>query len=478
MSARSDRSVLFALMGGAIVAGCSLGTVGPDACGSTAQCREAFGFGSVCGDDGLCRAAETNPRCTRTYPEDLLENPQAHADTLVFGNLMDRSLETHRARERSAELAARQANESDGFDGRSFGIVFCTIEENGDLDSLSRADAAVASAEYLVEQLGVPAIVGPPASSDAQAAFTALRDSGTVFISPSATSPALTDIDVTSPTDEDPGLLWRTAPPDSLQGAVIAGDMEMRGVTDVAVIHASGAYGEGLAREFERGFSGNVTLFPFDDATARDSAVAEVGADASYGEALFISSQTTDSIAFLNASALLSGYDGKGIFLTDGAANADFLDGTRSSASARFPQVRGTRPAAASGFVYDAFVASYGGAYDGEDVRTFSFTAQAYDAAWMVIYGMVWSLANEGGVDGTTIARGFRELSGGREFEVRPASFQGIVQAFREGSSVDLVGASGSLDYDPATEETTAPIQVWTISADGRSIEVDRVVEP
>lgn len=461
----------------ALATSCSLGTVSQDACETDGDCQQAFGFGAVCGEEGLCERAEPNPRCTRTYPDDLLGAPERYADTLVIGSLMDRSLETHEARERSAELAFTQANDSEGIEGRSVGIVFCTIEESSDFDSLSRTEAAVASAEYLVDSLGVPAILGPPASSDTQAVFTTIRDRGALVISPSATSPALTDIDTTSPTDESPGLLWRTAPPDSLQGTVIAGDMSMRGVSDVAVIHATGPYGEGLARQFELSFGGDVTLFPFDDTTARDTAISEAGAGA-FDEVLFISSQTPDAVAFLNASALLSSYDGKGIFLTDSAANADFLGGTRSAASARYPQIRGTRPSIPSGFVYDAFVAAYGAEYGGEDVSRFSFTAHSYDAAWMLVYGMAWALLQEDAIGGRAIARGLRRLSEGRELEVRPASFQAVIQAFREGAGVDLVGASGELDYAPDTEETAGPVDVWTVSADGSAIEVDRTVEP
>ena len=39
-------------------------------------------------------------------------------------------------------------------------------------------------------------------------------------MSPSATSPALTELEPAA-SDETPGLLWRTVPPDSLQGRVI-----------------------------------------------------------------------------------------------------------------------------------------------------------------------------------------------------------------------------------------------------------------
>ena len=43
-----------------------------DTCESNADCRERNGVGSVCGADLVCEEAAANPRCERTYPEQLL----------------------------------------------------------------------------------------------------------------------------------------------------------------------------------------------------------------------------------------------------------------------------------------------------------------------------------------------------------------------------------------------------------------------
>jgi len=246
-------------------------------------------------------------------------------------------------------------------------------------------------------------------------------------------------------------------------------------VTQVSVVHASDAYGEGLAFELQAAFEGDVALFPFANDTERDDAVTRAGA-ADATEVLFIASQTPDASAFLNAAPRLSSYDGKAIFLTDSAANADFLRLT-AAATSRYPQVRGSRPSIPSGFVYDSFVAAYAAAFAGADVSQFSFTAHSYDAAWMLVYGAAWALIREDGtVRGETMARGLRALSDGRPFDVRAASLQGIVNAFVEGDTVDLTGASGDLDYASDTEEFRAPIDIWTV--DEGAIVVDRVVEP
>ncbi len=442
-----------------------------NACASDSDCRERNGFASSCGTGGECVDLEPTARCTKTYPEKLFTRSD-RADYVVIGNLMDRSVTTHQARENSAELAFRQANAEGGIDGKKFGIVFCTIEENADFDSLERTDAAVASAEWLVNTLGVPAIVGPAASSDTGAVFSAIRDSKTVVISPSATSPALTAQDNTSPTDKDPGFLWRTAPPDSLQGEIIAADMKARGVTKVTVVNETGAYGDELARVFQEEFgAADIKVFSSDTQIA-DLAVDVASSDTE--EVLFVSSQTSDGVKFLNAAASTGAdFDGKQIFLTDSAANADLID---SGAEALFARVRGTRPKAVSGPVYSAFQASYAAEFK-DDVSQFSFTAQAYDAAWLVLYGAAWSYLQDESVSGLQIARGIRRTSSpsGIDVEIRGPQWQSVVQAFREKKRVNVTGASGELDFNLKTEETTAPIEVWRISDDcsgGFEIEV------
>jgi len=469
--ARRTRPLVLLMVG---LAGCSLGNTDVGECESTAQCRTAFGFGSVCSAEGFCEAAPVESRCASTFPPDLFDSPTEHADRIVFGNLMDRSLATHRARELSARLALKQANGEGGIAGRPLGLVFCTVEEDLEFDELSRMDAAVYTARYLVNTLELPGLIGPASSDDVQAVFLDLADRDIVIVSPSATSPALTPLDPEQVDDDNPGRLWRTAPPDSLQGAAIAFDMREPGagreavVDEVAVIHAVGAYGEALSAVFAEEFTrlgGTATLTAFANENERDEAIA-TAATSGVDEVLFVSSQTEDSIDFMNAAAVNGGFDGKRIFLPDAAANSDLL---QRADPARFPVVRGTRQAPrdpAEDLVYGQFVGAYAGEY-GENVNQFSFTANAFDAAWLLAYGAAWALQQEGGLSGGGIARGLRRVSAGTSLDVVPSSWLPVLDEFREGVSVNLNGASGDLDFDPATEETSGRIQTWRIDDEG-----------
>lgn len=460
-SSRSERALLVAAA--ALLASCSLGGVPRSEC-DPEGCQAAFGFGSVCGDDGFCRSVEPEPRCERTFPEDLFLRPELHRDRIVIGSLMDRSLATQEARENAAALAIRSANDQGGLGGRPFGIVFCDIQEANAIDSRTRTEAAVHTATFLANELRLPAIIGPSASEDVQAVFLALKQSWqssthrTLVMSPAATGPGLTGIDVTMPTDDNPGLLWRTAPPDTIQASAIATDMRSRSVTEVAIIHSADAYGDGIAAAFQEAFGGG-TLLPFSNQSElAEAIVAAGGSDAD--EVLFVSSQTSEAVGFVNAIASNTNYDDKGVFLTDSAANADFKRDTMG-AMARWDQIRGTRHSLPSGPVYEIFASRYRTEFT-DDPASFSFTAHAYDAAWLVLYGIAWAHHQEGAIDGTGIAVGLRHVSSGSRQTIQPSTFPAIVTAFANGESVDVNGASGELDYDPETEETTAPIEYWT----------------
>ncbi len=464
------------------VASCSLTKTSFDECKTNEQCRGAFGNLQVCGGDGICEGIKPNARCSVAFPEDLLARPKNFPKAIIVGVLMDRSVESQRAREDAVRLAARQVNEEKGIDGRGFGVVFCDVAEDVKYDSLKRTEAAVASARYLADSVGVPAIVGPSSSTDAIAVFDALKTSNVLVISPSATSPALTGRDVASATDASPGLLWRTAPPDTLQGEAMSRHIRAAfpQVSSVAVINERGPYGDALAKVFADSFAREgrtVKPFAFDTGSTgqRDAAVVDAGGSA-LPVVLFISSQTSDAVAFLNSAATLQSYATVNMFLTDSAANKDLLSGA-SGARALFPRVAGSRPAVPAGPVFELFRTSFTAAFK-QDPNTFSFVPHTFDAAWLTFYGAAYALKRENNINGGAIARGLRRLSAGAEVRIGPGSWTGIVTDLGAGKTVNVTGASGVLDFDPVTEETSGLVDIWKISADGAAIETLSTIDP
>ena len=318
-------------------------------------------------------------------------------------------------------------------------------------------------------------------------AFTALgARPNTVLISTGATSPTLTPLDNSMPTDERPGLLWRTVPPDTLQSQVIVSDLRSRMVHRVAVVHQTGPYGEALAQLVAQQYTDigvTVRLIPFNTGQLT-SVIASVGA-ANDEELLLISSAILDYVAFVNGAtatpALMAQYNSKRLFFTDGGYDQVILDMATANARTLFPNVHGTRPAPSTGTpLYENFEADFMLQY-AHSAAGAGYTAHSYDAGWLAIYGAAWSIARDGGaVTALGVARGLRHISAGRAIQIRAIDWASAVNAFETNMTIDVTGASGALDYNPATEETTAPIEVWRLMMTGAtwSYVRDRVVQP
>jgi len=466
------------------LAGCSFSTTEYETCETNLQCQEAFGWGHACGEEGLCSVVVQHPRCEVTEPADLFENRADYQDSIVLGVQFDTSqfgLEAQAMR-----LAVVQANLAEGLDGRQYAVVQCTNEENLSIDSLDSDGANEEVTRYLADEIGVSAIMGPATSGRTEAAYIVAEAYDTVIISPSATSPALTDLDGLSCSDADPGLLWRTAPPDDLQGKVMALDMLDRDVGNVAVIFQEGPYGAGLQQAFSTNFTeggGTVEAFQFTEGNTsqRDTAISDVAFGA-YDEVVFISADKTDIVAFLLGADAAGTFEdaGTGIFLADGAYDESIFQDA-ADADSVFSLVRGTRPTTDLGQTYTSFAIAFAGYY-GDDASSSGFTAYAYDAAWMVLYGTAWSVYQDGGqVTGTGIARGMRQVSEGDQVEVLATSWTTVRANFAEGRAVDLQGASGAINFDDTTCETSAPIEVWSVSyesGEGYVFEAITTVQP
>lgn len=439
-------------------------------CTSSGACRQAFGLGYVCGEAGLCEKAEALERCDDVYPTDLLDRPDKYRDAVVLGSLFDHTAKTgDRILVNAATLAVMEANMTGLAEGRSYAIVHCDYQEDPALDELSAEEAAIAGATYLVDTLGVPAIIGPGTSGLAEAVYRELaeprHEERTLIVSPSATSPSLTDID-----GDRPGLFWRTAPPDSVLGAKLAQYMEDEAVSQAVVVYEGNTYGKGLAIELQKNFGGTLKLDEYQVASEIPGKVVSIaGANPSPSAfaVVFIASDVAHVTSFLNAAGANAFYEGPEvkIFFGDAAFNKDVITETASKAAKLYPNIRGVFPGAPSGPVYDLFRSTYNAnpAFP-EDAMEASYSAHTYDATWLAIYGSAWSFyQHDKAILGRHMAEGLTKISAGDSYDVVSTTWNAIKTAFKGGRSIDIVGASGELDYDPATEETTAPVIRWTI---------------
>jgi len=474
---------------------CNVPAVG--SCAATADCRRSVGFGSSC-DDGQCVDISAVPRCdARAYPEDLLESPDDHRERLVFGMLMDHGIEAHVQRENAAELAASQINAEHGIDGRQLGIIFCDVhggDEDPYDDALSRTDAAVASAQWLVNVVELPVVIGPASSGDTTRVYTdVVRPAGgrTLEITPSGTSPSLTNLDPPA-TDDAPGLLWRSAPSATQQGEIIAQHMAERGqpsISNVAIIHEDAAFGQAVAAAFgelwKQDFSGSFRVFDYgagDIAELREQ-VTTVGGRIDEFHAVLILGQVDEMRVFMSAATDDPNYgDDLPIYLGDTGANTEIFKD--ASSDRLFDNILAATVDLPDSFVNTSFNDTFIDRYDA-DPRDFSFTANAYDAVWLAALGAVWATYHGDGeedaaghreVDGTSVARGLRRTAGGEaEIHFVKTEWPSGVAQLMAGSLIDVTGASGSHEWDPVTEEAPGPTALIRIDPEGTQTIVKQI---
>ena len=455
-------------------------------CEQHEECRSTFGAGFVCGEEGYCSQVLLPPRCATTFPLDLFDGDR-YPNTVVFGSMFDHALVTQAGRRNAMELAELGANDFGGLNDAIFGAVHCDLTSDEGInpadqpygDGLNQAEAAQVIAEFLVEDLGVPAILGPSASNDVINTFTnVVEDSGTLMISPAGTSSAVGPLEVGPFSDLAPGMLWRTSASDEVLGLATASDLLARGVDEIVIVAVEGygtTLGSTIQQAFIEGGGTTASLLAYQDSNASDrrSRIIEAGEDFPIAaEVIFVTSITQEMADFMEIASTSNGYEGRSVFLSVAAANVDFINSSPPNFFGNFAEVepvnyrfRTVRYAVPEGNAYNNFLSLYAGTFN-EDASGLSFTAHAYDATWMLMYGSAWSQQSEGQISGLGIARGLRQLSGGVAQEVGPPTWGAARESMLAGLSIDIEGASGALDFNPETEETSAPAEVLAVVRD------------
>lgn len=423
--------------------------------------------------EGFCKnELPKDAACTITEPEDLFARTATlETAPTILGGVFSLEDPYDATLIGAARLAVREINQNGGGTaGKSFGIVFC--DNGGPMNSAS-GDERVAldehAVDYLAGTLGAPAIIGPGSSSDAIAMVNRLlnKNFATVVISPSATSPALTQQPDRLAPDDPYGLFWRTCPSDELQGAVLAENVigpDMT-ISKVAVVYDNDPYGIGLSQAFTTRYTPKESkLFPYDvggDVSGIGAQVAAENVDA----ILVISLISSDSVAILNSLAG-AGLSSKKVFFSDGAKDKSALLDPMLSPEVQtmIKAGQGTVPARPSGPNYELFKVTYLKEF-GIEADQYSFVAQTYDAGYAAAYGAVYAESKSAAYDGRLLAEGLAHLSAGNLIRVGPVDWtsakSGLTNAPFE---IDIEGASGALSFNPDTGEAPAPIEVWAVN--------------
>ncbi|SER43284.1 amino acid/amide ABC transporter substrate-binding protein, HAAT family [Tranquillimonas rosea] len=321
----------------------------------------------------------------------------------------------------SAELAMTEINEAGGLlDGRMLEPV------QADSTCIDSA-AATAAAERLVTSEGVAGIMGADCSGVTGAVLANVAvPNGVAMISPSATSPALSNA-------EDDGLFFRTAPSDARQGEVIANIVREKGVEEVAVTYTNNDYGKGLSDSFISNFEdqgGSVTLSaPHEDGKADYS--AEIGSLASAGgEALVVLGYADQGGKGVIQSALDTGaFDT--FVMGDGMFAQSLLEDLGQYMEGSYGAVPWSEGEGAEAFAEVASAADI----DPEG----TFTRESYDAAALLALAMQAA----GSTTASEYAPSVMDVANEPGEKILPGELGKGISILQDGGEIDYVGATG-----------------------------------
>jgi branched-chain amino acid transport system substrate-binding protein len=251
------------------------------------------------------------------------------------------------------------------------------------------ADGGQTAGNKIVANPQVVGAIGSSCSGAGVPMAQIISDAGYVMISPSNTSPALTD-----PAQAfKPGYL-RTAHNDLVQGAAMADyAYDVLGVTKAAAIHDGDPYTEGLAKAFSDAFvvkGGEMVAFEAEAADATNVEPLLTTVAASGPEFLYYPVFIPLGSLITNTAKNISGLEDVYLAAADGVQSPSFLENTVGTSEGMF--VSGPDLAFANSFYQDEFLPAYQEAYG--TAPTAPFHAHAYDATMMLL-GAIESVAKQ-----------------------------------------------------------------------------------
>ncbi|MGH2547433.1 MAG: branched-chain amino acid ABC transporter substrate-binding protein, partial [Actinomycetota bacterium] len=284
-------------------------------------------------------------------------------------------------------------------------------------DGGCHAEGGAAAAGRLASGPTIAAVMGTSCSSEALGAADAiLSDEGIILISPSNTSPALTD-----PATRQP-FYFRTAYNDELQGAAAAQfAAEELGATTAATIHDGSPYADGLQQVFCDVFSGQYggecTAQEAVRIGSRDFAplLTSIAADAP--DVLFYPIFLPEGGLITAQARQNPGLADTALVGADGLLTPGFID-SAGEENAEGVYLSGSRPEVSGSFYEEQLLPAYVDRFGEEP--TAAFHAHAFDAANMV-FDAIDAVAIETEAGGLLIPR--TEL---RDVLGQISGFQGI----------------------------------------------------
>ncbi|WP_299483703.1 ABC transporter substrate-binding protein [uncultured Roseibium sp.] len=328
----------------------------------------------------------------------------------------------------AANLAVKHVNDQGGLLGGEVVAVYG--------DTTGTAQGAVDAAQKLVNIENVPIVMGSLMSGTTiAAAEAAIIPAGVAQISPTATSPAMTDL-------QDDGLVFRIVPSDNYQGEILAKMVLDEGLNKVAVTYVNNDYGVGIGQTFMDAYkkAGGEIVAENKHEEKKDSYRSELASLAKDdAEALVVIAYAGDSGGKIVRQSIEGGLFDKFVG-TDGLRDELLIQNVGADALKTSFFSSPTSPAEnpAQKTLHDAFNAEYG---EGADK---AFVDQTYDATFLALL----AIEKAGSTDRAKMAQALRDVAMAPGEKVGPGEWEKAVALIKEGKDIDYDGASGNAEFD------------------------------
>lgn len=450
----------------AVLAGCTLINSGYNECTRNADCSADRVCALRPGGGGYC----VRPGCNETYGSTAANAiplgaalPLTAATPLPDGGVTFVPDDSDVAGLNAIKLAVDEINESGGVGNRAFKLLIC--DTTGD-------NTVIAEQVTFLAGQKVPAVITGGSSQTIAAVNAAFNVSPKLLVmSATATSPAITPLRQGDGKD----LVWRTAPSDEFQAAVmsrlIKTDARFQGMNRVAIVYVDDAYGRGLEEKLRERLRippahNIVDSLPLKRG-ANATEVASVGTrlsglDPDLTVVVLFAADASRLVADARTRANLDRSVHRWFF-ADAAKDPALLGDTfvRSALDGAF----GTAPSQGAGPAFTSFATRYQARHGAGSATAFSFTSHNYDAFYVLALAAASAVGSSGTgeLTGATIAGGLEKLSSGTRYQLTPTNFTAAKTVLEAGGRVDVDGASGALQFD-ANGEAPSQIELWQIN--------------
>jgi branched-chain amino acid transport system substrate-binding protein len=326
-------------------------------------------------------------------------------------------------------------------------------------DDGTNPTAAVGAARKLVDTDQVHVIVGPaPSSAAIDVAQTVTLPENIPLVSPSATSPPLTNL----PPDQGKDMVFRTAPSDALQGVVLGRLAKEQGYNRAAVVYVDNPYGQGLSENFEKAFAAQggqvIAKVPHPEA-GQPSYVAELRrATESNPDVLVAVSYPQHATVYLKEA--VEGNFIKKFLFVDGTKSEEIIQQVGANV---VEGMYGTAPGSAESASLNNFNEAYRAQYG--EISALPFVANTYDA--VIIAGLAAYKAQVDGaeLDGPAIRDAMRQVSSppGENVVAGAEGIKRAVELINQKQDINYEGAATTVNFDQFGDVGSL-IEVWQYS--------------